>query len=61
MDPLDKKKVVCGKCLNLILRGLENYRTCLKEGKKHDTECYFWDKKTHKCKNEKYLGKKTIS
>jgi hypothetical protein len=54
--PLDKKKVVCNKCLDLILKGLENYRKCLKN-RKHDVNCYFWDKYKHKCKNEKYLKK----
>ena len=55
--PLDRKKVVCSKCLDLMLKGLENYRRCLKNGKKHDINCYFWDKHKHKCKNEKYLKK----
>jgi hypothetical protein len=59
--PLDKNKVVCGKCLDLISQGLENYRKCLKEGKQHNVKCYFWDKKSHKCRNEKYLKKKTIN
>lgn len=55
--PLDKKKVVCGKCLDLIFKGLENYRKCLKNGKQRDIDCYFWDKNKRKCKNEKYFKK----
>ena len=55
--PLDSGKTVCGKCLDLISKGLENYRKCLKEGEQHNLECYFWDKNSSKCKNEKYLKK----
>ena len=55
--PLKKKKTVCGKCLDWILQGIKNYKRCLKEGKQHNINCYFWDEKNHKCKNEKYFKK----
>ena len=55
--PLDKRKMICGKCLNLILKDLENYRTCLKRGEQHNFECNFWDKNKRKYKNEKYFEK----
>ena len=51
--PLDRSKTVCSKCLDLILKDLENYRKCLNENKQNSLECYLWYK--NKRKNEKYF------
>jgi hypothetical protein len=55
--PLDRSKTVCSKCFDWISKDLEDYRKCLKEGKHHYLECYFWNNSSDKCKNEKYFGK----
>ena len=55
--PLDRSKTVCSKCFDWISKDLEDYRKCLKEGKHHYLECYFWNKSSSKCKNEKYFVK----
>ena len=53
---LGKKYLVCYKCFNFISISVEFYKKCLFEGRQnHKKECYFWDSKKNKCRNEKYF------
>ena len=53
---LGKKNLVCYKCLNHINISMEFYKNCLFNGRQdHKKECYFWDSKKKKCRNEKYF------
>ena len=51
-----KKNLVCYKCFNYITVSLDFYQNCLSKGRQnHKNECYFWDSKQKKCKNENYF------
>jgi hypothetical protein len=53
---LGKNYLVCYKCYDYINKGMEFYRECLLEGRhNHKKECYFWDNKKRRCKNEQYF------
>jgi len=53
---LGKKNLVCFDCFNYINKSMEFYKNCLLKGRQnHKNECYFWDSKNKKCKNEKYF------
>jgi len=55
---LGKKYLICKKCLDFINRSMGFYKKCLFEGRQnHKKECYFWDARKKKCKNEKYFKK----
>lgn len=49
-----RKYFVCTDCFNKIDKSMEFYRKCLLEGRQnHKNECFFWDSKNKRCKNEK--------
>ena len=54
---LEKKELVCNKCLDVLEKSIEFYKKCLFEGRQnHKKECYFWDSKKNKCRNEKFFA-----
>ena len=51
-----KKYLVCKACFEYITKGIAFYNTCLFKGREnHKKECYFWDAKKKRCRNEAYL------
>ena len=49
-----EKYLICNDCLSFINKSINFYKKCLFEGRQsHKKECYFWDSKIKKCKNEK--------
>ncbi len=53
---LGKNYVVCTQCYQFISKSITFYNTCLLKGRQHHkNDCYFWDKKQKKCRNEQYF------
>ncbi len=51
-----EKYLVCSDCFNKIDKSIGFYQKCIVEGRKnHKKECYFWDSKNKRCKNEKFF------
>lgn len=51
-----EKYLLCFDCFNFINKSMKFYKKCLFEGRQnHKKECYFWDPKIKKCKNEKFF------
>jgi hypothetical protein len=54
-----EKYLVCPNCFYIIDKSMEFYKKCLFEGRQnHKNECFFWDPKNKKCKNEKHFKNK---
>ena len=51
-----KTELVCSECFDFVEKSMEFYQKCLFEKRQnHKKECYFWDSKKNKCRNEKYF------